>query len=459
MRLNRSKIIIFLTLITADIGLIFLALISAYNLRFFSFLTSFFPVTKGIPAFVFYQHAALFIVPLWIFIFFRFNFYKTYFIPALDEIIRTVQAVTIGIVFLILATFFYREFSFSRLVFFVFWATSILYIFAFREVFKLIFRGLLRNIIGRESILVVGKENEMLKIVLKRNPHLQVYYSPYDEESHIEKIKNTVSEKKVNQVILTKTNWSENALLSMYDWCESASIDLKFVPDIVQLCRGEISIDSSLGIPIFHLKSVSLNGFNFIFKRIFDVFASSLILILLSPLLGLIAVLIKFDSQGPSIYSHKRMGYRGQTFNFYKFRTMVQDADAQLEKFKAMSERQGPVFKMSNDPRITKIGKFLRKYSIDELPQLINVLKGDMSLVGPRPQVLWEAAAYDDWAKRRLRILPGITGLWQISGRASLSYEEMIELDIFYIENWSLGLDLKILFMTLPAIFGKKGAY
>jgi len=306
---------------------------------------------------------------------------------------------------------------------------------------------------------VVGKENEMLKIVLKRNPHLQVYYSPYDEESHIEKIKNTVSEKKVNQVILTKTNWSENALLSMYDWCESASIDLKFVPDIVQLCRGEISIDSSLGIPIFHLKSISLNGFNFIFKRIFDVFASSLILILLSPLLGLIAVLIKFDSQGPSIYSHKRMGYRGQTFNFYKFRTMVQDADAQLEKFKAMSERQGPVFKMSNDPRITKIGKFLRKYSIDELPQLINVLKGDMSLVGPRPQVLWEAAAYDDWAKRRLRILPGITGLWQISGRASLSYEEMIELDIFYIENWSLGLDLKILFMTLPAIFGKKGAY
>jgi len=153
------------------------------------------------------------------------------------------------------------------------------------------------------------------------------------------------------------------------------------------------------------------------------------------------------------------MGYRSQTFNFYKFRTMVTDADILLEQFKAKSERKGPVFKMANDPRITKIGKVLRRYSLDELPQLINVLRGEMSLVGPRPQVLWEAAAYDDWAKRRLRVLPGITGLWQVSGRAALSYEEMIELDIYYIENWSPGLDFQILYKTIPAVFSKKGAY
>ena len=153
------------------------------------------------------------------------------------------------------------------------------------------------------------------------------------------------------------------------------------------------------------------------------------------------------------------MGYRGKTFSFYKFRTMVTDADKLLEQFKNKSERKGPVFKMSNDPRVTKLGKLLRRFSIDEIPQLLNVLKGDISLVGPRPQVLWEAAAYDDWARRRLRILPGITGLWQVSGRASLSYEEMIELDIYYIENWTLGMDIEILIKTLPAVFSKKGAY
>ena len=177
------------------------------------------------------------------------------------------------------------------------------------------------------------------------------------------------------------------------------------------------------------------------------------------PILLIILVLIKIDSPGPYLYRHKRVGYRGRYFDFYKFRTMVANADVLLAKLQNQSDRQGPVFKMTNDPRVTKFGRFLRRFSIDELLQLFNVLKGDMSLVGPRPQVLWEAAAYDDWAKRRLRVLPGITGLWQVSGRANLSYEEMIELDIYYIENWTPGLDIKILLKTVPAIFGKTGAY
>jgi exopolysaccharide biosynthesis polyprenyl glycosylphosphotransferase len=227
----------------------------------------------------------------------------------------------------------------------------------------------------------------------------------------------------------------------------------------VQICKGEVDIDSSLGIPVFHLRAVSLSGYNFYFKRTLDLVISIIVLSFIWPVLLMVAILIKIDSSGPFLYRHKRMGYRGEVFNFFKFRTMVVNADDLLEKYKKMSERKGPVFKMANDPRITRIGKTLRRYSIDELLQLLNVLRGEMSLVGPRPQVLWEASAYDDWAKRRLRVLPGITGLWQVSGRASLSYEEMIELDIYYIESWSLGLDLKILFNTLPAIFTKEGAY
>jgi exopolysaccharide biosynthesis polyprenyl glycosylphosphotransferase len=286
-----------------------------------------------------------------------------------------------------------------------------------------------------------------------------VLFYPYEEDYDINSLKTTILEKKARQIVLTSKSWDEKTLLDLYDWCESNGIDIKYIPDIAQLCWGEVQMDSSLGMPIYQLKPVSLTGFNFYFKRVFDITVATLLLSFSWPVLLIVALWIIIDSKGHYFYRHKRVGYRGAQFQFYKFRTMVSNADDLLEKLKAKSDRKGPVFKLSNDPRVTKIGKFLRRYSIDEIPQLLNVLKGDMSLVGPRPQVLWEAAAYDDWAKRRLRVPPGITGLWQVSGRASLSYEEMIELDIYYIENWSIGLDLKILFSTIFAVIGKDGAY
>jgi lipopolysaccharide/colanic/teichoic acid biosynthesis glycosyltransferase len=175
--------------------------------------------------------------------------------------------------------------------------------------------------------------------------------------------------------------------------------------------------------------------------------------------LFLISVLIRLESAGPALFTQDRMGLRGRKFKLYKFRTMVANADDYIEELKHLSDREGPVFKMRDDPRVTRLGKWLRKFSIDEIPQILNVLMGDMSLVGPRPQVLWEAAHYDDFATKRLRVMPGITGLWQVSGRAALSYEQMINLDVYYLENWSLGLDLKILLRTLPAIFAREGAY
>jgi len=459
MKSIRSKIIIGALLLALDILCIYSALLIAYNARFFSFFTNIFPVTKGIPSGQFYFNSLFFAVPLLVFVFVQNGFYKMYFIPFLDELVRCVKAVTVGVFFLVMTTFFYRGVSYSRLTFLLFWVFLILFIIISREVFKFVARTMLHRILKRENVLIIGQENRMLKAVLKKHPHVQTYFYPETAAENIDKIKNTIKEKEINQVIFVQHHWDEQKIMDFYDWCESRSVDLKFVPDLVQLCKGEVLIDSSFGIPIFQLKSVSFSGFNFYFKRVIDIIISTIILSMIWPLMLFVIILIKMDSAGPYFYHHKRMGYRGKIFNFYKFRTMVIDADNLLDKFKAKSERKGPVFKMSNDPRVTKIGKMLRRFSIDELPQLINVLLGDMSIVGPRPQVLWEAKAYDDWAKRRLRILPGITGLWQISGRASLSYEEMIELDIFYIENWSAGLDLMILFRTLPAIFSKKGAY
>lgn len=446
------------TLLVLDTLSMCLALALAFNMRFFSFLTEIMPVTKGIPKADFYYGALFFIVPLMLFVLYQNGFYRQYFLPFLDEMVRVIKSVTTGIFFLVMITFFYRDVSYSRMTILLFWVFLILVILLAREIFKLTAKQLLRSVLKRESVLVVGQGNKMLKTVLKRHPYLQLSFFPSADDGDVDKIRVLIDEKGISQVIFVQHNWQEQKLMDFYDWCENRQIDLKFVPDMVQLCKGEVLIDSSFGIPVFHLKSLSFSGSDFYLKRIMDLVIAITALAFIWPIMLIVAILIKIDTSGPSLYHHKRMGYRGKIFDFYKFRTMVIDADVLLEKIKAKSERRGPVFKMSNDPRVTKIGRFLRRYSIDELPQLINVLKGDMSIVGPRPQVLWEAKAYDDWAKRRLRILPGITGLWQISGRASLSYEEMIELDIFYIENWSVGLDLMILFKTLPAIFSNKGA-
>jgi exopolysaccharide biosynthesis polyprenyl glycosylphosphotransferase len=262
----------------------------------------------------------------------------------------------------------------------------------------------------------------------------------------------------VSEVLLAQGGLPPETVLDTAAACEQLNTPCKIVPDMLELRRGEIVVDGFLGLPTFRIRPLSLHGVDYFLKRSFDITLSILLLtVLFFPLL-ITSLLIKLDSPGPILHVQERLGYRLRPFRFYKFRSMVANANDLLEDLKKLNDRPGSAFKMKNDPRITRIGRFLRKYSIDELPQILNVLKGDMSFVGPRPQVLWEAEAYDDNAKKRLRVKPGITGLWQVSGRAALSFEEMVNLDLYYLENWSLGLDLKILLRTLPAVFAE-GAY
>jgi exopolysaccharide biosynthesis polyprenyl glycosylphosphotransferase len=195
-------------------------------------------------------------------------------------------------------------------------------------------------------------------------------------------------------------------------------------------------------------------------KRVLDVVGSLLLIVLLSPVLLVIAVLVKLSSPGSVIYKQKRVGRYGKEFDFLKFRSMYRDADKQLEELlKEGNEKDGPIFKMKNDPRITPIGRFLRKYSLDELPQLFNVLRGEMSLVGPRPPLPREVAQYDDKAMIRLSVVPGITCLWQICGRSETSFDDWMALDTFYVEHMSFWLDLKILLKTPTAVLRGDGAY
>jgi len=207
------------------------------------------------------------------------------------------------------------------------------------------------------------------------------------------------------------------------------------------------------------LRTNSFEGWPVIFKRTFDIVVASLLLIILTPLFLIVSILVKATSEGPAFFVQTRVGLNKRIFRLYKFRTMVKDAEGKIKDLHHLNEVSGPVFKISNDPRITPIGQFLRKTSIDELPQLLNVLKGDMSLVGPRPLPVRDYEGFgQDWHRRRFSVRPGITCLWQIRGRNNIPFEQWMQMDMEYIDNWSFWRDIKILWQTIPAVFNGKGA-
>ncbi len=193
-------------------------------------------------------------------------------------------------------------------------------------------------------------------------------------------------------------------------------------------------------------------------KRALDVIASFLGLVILSPILLIVAILIKLESKGPAIFAQSRIGLNGKEFKMYKFRSMVQNAEELKEKLAKQNEMSGPMFKMKNDPRVTKVGKFIRKTSIDELPQLLNILKGDMTLVGPRPSLPREVEKFESWMLKRLEVKPGLTCYWQVSGRNNIDFYEWMKLDLKYVNDMGFWLDIKLIFKTVTVLFGDKNA-
>ncbi|HEY9138486.1 MAG TPA: sugar transferase [Terriglobus sp.] len=235
-------------------------------------------------------------------------------------------------------------------------------------------------------------------------------------------------------------------------------IDVRVVPDLYDGLAWNAPVEYVGQFPTIPLHRRDFPVGSFMVKRALDLTVSFLALLALSPVLLLIALAVRFDSPGPIFYRARRIGRKGRTFNCYKFRTMVQNADQLKAQLEHMNERDGILFKMTNDPRITRMGRFLRKYSLDELPQFFNVLKGDMSLVGPRPPIASEVERYDLSHLRRLDVLPGITGLWQVEARQDPSFDSYISLDTAYVENWNLWLDLKILIRTISVVFSGTGS-
>jgi exopolysaccharide biosynthesis polyprenyl glycosylphosphotransferase len=246
----------------------------------------------------------------------------------------------------------------------------------------------------------------------------------------------------------------------------------KILPKVIKLGRTIRVLADNFEIPIVKVKINNIgflplisyyergfHGTDSFLKKILDVVMSGAILIILSPLFAILAFLIKIDNPGRVFYVSPRAGRKGKVFNFYKFRSMHQDADKEKESLRHISEVKGPIFKIRNDPRITRLGRILRRYSLDELPQLINVLKGDMSFVGPRPLPVDESNKCEAWQLRRLEVRPGLACLAQVRGRSDISFYKWMKLDLWYLDNWSLGLDLQILFWMIPAVLKRRGAY
>jgi exopolysaccharide biosynthesis polyprenyl glycosylphosphotransferase len=275
----------------------------------------------------------------------------------------------------------------------------------------------------------------------------------------VEDLPAVLERERVDEVLIADPDFPEQRGVVLVDECHRLGVKVRVAPSTMELLvhRGEFVPGQS--VPLFELTPPVFEGIDYAVKRTFDFVGATFLLILLSPLLLLISLAIRLSSRGPVVYRSQRPGIGGEPFPCMKFRTMRSGADQQQADLESLNEASGALFKIRADPRLTAVGRVLRRFSLDELPQLINVLRGEMSLVGPRPLPMRDFARLEDWHKKRYLVLPGITGLWQVSGRAELDFDDLVRLDFLYLERWSVSLDLTILLKTVPAVLTRRGAF
>ena len=266
-------------------------------------------------------------------------------------------------------------------------------------------------------------------------------------------------EQDVHELIVTDGGLNERELLELVEEAHQFGVKVKMAPRTTELLLQRAEYIPGEGAPLFELRPPVLAGSQWALKRGFDLVVSTVVIVVGLPLWVLIAAAVKSGSRGPVFYRDRRIGLGERAFGMMKFRTMYADAAARQATLEAANEASGPLFKIKEDPRVTPVGRFLRRFSLDEMPQVLNVLWGDMSLVGPRPLPVRDYEQLQPWHRKRYLVLPGMTGLWQVSGRIDLSFDDLVRLDFYYIENWSIALDISILARTLPAVLARRGAY
>jgi exopolysaccharide biosynthesis polyprenyl glycosylphosphotransferase len=264
---------------------------------------------------------------------------------------------------------------------------------------------------------------------------------------------------RVQEVIIADPDFPQERAVDLVDQCHRRAVTVRIAPSTMEILVHRAEFVPGASVPLFELRPPVFDGFDYVVKRTFDFVVSLALIFALSPLLLLIAVAVAISSRGPVLYRSSRPGIGGEPFSCLKFRTMRSGSDQMQADLESLNEATGALFKIRRDPRLTRVGALLRRYSLDEMPQLLNVLAGQMSLVGPRPLPQRDFDQLEDWHKKRYLVLPGITGLWQVSGRSELDFDDLVRLDFLYLERWSVGLDLAILLKTVPAVFSRRGAF
>ena len=263
----------------------------------------------------------------------------------------------------------------------------------------------------------------------------------------------------IDEVLITDADFPEEEAVDLVERCHRQGVRVRVAPSTMEILMERVEYVPGQALPLFELKPPVFEGVDFALKRAFDLVGATLLVAVLSPVMIAAAVAIKLSSRGPVLYRSMRPGIGGRPFSCLKFRTMVKGAEHLQERLEEHNEVGGALFKIREDPRVTRVGRFLRRWSLDELPQLFNVIRGQMSLVGPRPLPQRDYDRLDDWHRKRYLVLPGMTGLWQVSGRSELDFDELVRLDFLYLERWSVFLDLTIMLKTIPAVFRTRGAW
>lgn len=389
-----------------------------------------------------------------------------------QETCKVLKAVVYSALLLSLIIFWLKIEFFSRIVFFV----VVILLWGVLSLWRMIKRILIRHGIAKgdncRNVLIVGAGRVGMELAeeIADAPYSGIKIVGFLDDykngnlrhckiiGKIEDLEKVICKNFVDEVYVTIPS-HKNVVLKVISIVRSLGRSVSIVADNFQLPISKIKVNYIGFIPLLTYHEKIMHGTDSIVKRIIDVIISIILLIAALPLFLIIYLVIKIDSRGSVLYISMRAGRKGKVFNFYKFRSMYNDADIHKEALRNKSEVGGPVFKIKNDPRITRVGRFLRRYSLDELPQLINVLKGDMSLVGPRPLPVEESNQCEGWQLPRLEVRPGLACLAQVRGRSDSSFYKWMKWDLWYIDNWSLRLDFQILFWMIPAVIKRKGAY
>jgi exopolysaccharide biosynthesis polyprenyl glycosylphosphotransferase len=470
--MKRSELFFSFLLVPLDYAMIVLAGLAAYYLRFSDFFKGLRPVIFELPMNA-YLKALFPLAFLWLIIFSLSGLYNIRSARKIfRELYRVVLACSTGFMLVVVLIFIRRELFDSRFIILAGWILAIVFVGFGRSFIRLTQRNLYRSGVGIKKVVMVGASKTADSLVSYFSKNRSLGYEVVKRERDFEletaqELAEFVRMKQVDEIIQADPNLSKSEVLRLYDFADENHLVFKYVADLLGTKVLKTEFSELAGIPIMEVKRTTLDGWGRIAKRIFDIIASSLFIILLSPVMILTAIAIKIESHGPVFFSRRdddsplyRVGQSGKLFRYLKFRSMVhkQDSMRYNELADKNLRKDGPLVKIADDPRITRVGKFIRRFSIDELPEFFLVLKGDMSLVGPRPHLPEEVAKYERHHKKVLTIKPGITGMAQISGRSDLTFEEEVKLDTYYIENWSIFLDLTILLRTPLAIIKRRGA-